>query len=122
MQIITLPDGSRRTFDRPVTVAEVAADMGRGLARAALAGELDGRAGRYGTRNRRRREASDHHIEGPRAVRGENAGARMGRATRTPHVQSLTLLSLSAFPMTDTELRLIAAAAIIGESSNPKNG
>lgn len=43
MQIITLPDGSRRTFDRPVTVAEVAADMGRGLARAALAGELDGR-------------------------------------------------------------------------------
>lgn len=43
MQVITLPDGSQRTFDRPVTVAEVAADMGRGLARAALAGELDGR-------------------------------------------------------------------------------
>ena len=43
MPIITLPDGSQRPFDRPVTVAEVAAAIGKGLARAALAGEVDGR-------------------------------------------------------------------------------
>ena len=43
MPIITLPDGSQRSFDRPVTVAVVAAAIGKGLARAALAGEVDGR-------------------------------------------------------------------------------
>ncbi len=43
MPIITLPDGSQRPFDRPVSVAEVAAAIGKGLARAALAGEVDGR-------------------------------------------------------------------------------
>jgi threonyl-tRNA synthetase len=42
MPTITLPDGSQRPFDRPVTVAEVAAAVGKGLARAALAGEVDG--------------------------------------------------------------------------------
>jgi hypothetical protein len=35
---ITLPDGSRREFPAPVTVAEVAASIGAGLAKAALAG------------------------------------------------------------------------------------
>jgi threonyl-tRNA synthetase len=43
MPTITLPDGSQRPFDRPVTVAEVAAAIGKGLARAALAGAVDGR-------------------------------------------------------------------------------
>ncbi len=43
MPTITLPDGSRREYDHPVTVAEVAADIGPGLARAALAGKVDGR-------------------------------------------------------------------------------
>jgi threonyl-tRNA synthetase len=43
MPAITLPDGSSRHFDRPVTVAEVAADIGPGLAKAALAGVVDGR-------------------------------------------------------------------------------
>jgi threonyl-tRNA synthetase len=43
MPAITLPDGSSRQFDRPVTVAEVAADIGPGLAKAALAGVVDGR-------------------------------------------------------------------------------
>ncbi|MCX7673306.1 MAG: threonine--tRNA ligase [Thiobacillaceae bacterium] len=43
MPQITLPDGSVRSFDRPVTVAEVAASIGPGLARAALAGKVDGR-------------------------------------------------------------------------------
>jgi threonyl-tRNA synthetase len=41
--VITLPDGSQRSFDRAVTVAEVAANIGAGLARAALAGKVDGR-------------------------------------------------------------------------------
>ncbi len=43
MPVVTLPDGSQRRFDRDVTVAEVAASIGAGLARAALAGEVDGR-------------------------------------------------------------------------------
>ena len=43
MPEITLPDGSRRHYDRPVTVEEVAADIGPGLAKAALAGRVNGR-------------------------------------------------------------------------------
>ncbi|MGB5622282.1 MAG: TGS domain-containing protein, partial [Gammaproteobacteria bacterium] len=43
MPVITLPDGSQRRFDTPVSVADVAADIGPGLARAALAGRVDGR-------------------------------------------------------------------------------
>ena len=42
MPVITLPDGSLRPFDRPVTVAEVAASIGAGLAKAALAARVDG--------------------------------------------------------------------------------
>ena len=42
MPIIRLPDGSERPFERPVTVAEVAASIGAGLARAALAGKVNG--------------------------------------------------------------------------------
>jgi len=43
MPIITLPDGSQRTFSTPVTVAEVAQSIGTGLARAALAGKVAGK-------------------------------------------------------------------------------
>ncbi|RPE81137.1 threonine--tRNA ligase [Vulcaniibacterium tengchongense] len=43
MIAITLPDGSRREFEQPVSVAEVAASIGPGLAKAALAGKVDGR-------------------------------------------------------------------------------
>ncbi len=43
MPVITLPDGSRREFPQPVTVAELAASIGAGLARAALAGRVDGK-------------------------------------------------------------------------------
>ncbi len=43
MVAITLPDGSVRQFDKPVTVAEVAASIGPGLAKAALGGKVDGR-------------------------------------------------------------------------------
>ena len=42
MPIITLPDGSQRQFDNSVTVHDVAASIGEGLARAALAGKVDG--------------------------------------------------------------------------------
>jgi threonyl-tRNA synthetase len=44
MPEITLPDGSRRQFDHPVTVQDVAAAIGPGLAKAALGGVIDGRA------------------------------------------------------------------------------
>ena len=40
---ITLPDGSRRPLENPVTVADVAASIGPGLAKAALGGKVDGR-------------------------------------------------------------------------------
>jgi threonyl-tRNA synthetase len=43
MPSITLPDGSQRAFDTPVSVAEVAASIGPGLAKAALAGKVDGK-------------------------------------------------------------------------------
>ncbi len=43
MPVITLPDGSQRAYDHPVTVAQIAADIGPGLAKAALAGKVDGK-------------------------------------------------------------------------------
>jgi threonyl-tRNA synthetase len=43
MIAITLPDGSKREFAQPVTVAEVAAAIGPGLAKSALAGKIDGK-------------------------------------------------------------------------------
>lgn len=49
MPIITLPDGSKREFDRPVSVLEVAQDIGAGLAKATIAGRVNGE----------RRDASD---------------------------------------------------------------
>lgn len=42
MPNITLPDGSKREYDKPVTVMEVAESIGAGLAKAALAGRVDG--------------------------------------------------------------------------------
>ena len=38
-----LPDGSSRSYDEPISIADIAADIGPGLARAALAGKVDGR-------------------------------------------------------------------------------
>ena len=43
MPVITLPDGSQHNYAAPVTVAQVATDIGPGLAKAALAGKVDGR-------------------------------------------------------------------------------
>ena len=42
MPNITLPDGSVRAFDKPVSGAEIAASIGPGLAKAALAVRIDG--------------------------------------------------------------------------------
>lgn len=43
MPIITLPDGSQRSFDHPVSVLEVAQSIGAGLAKATLAGKVNGK-------------------------------------------------------------------------------
>lgn len=43
MPVVTLPDGSHRSFPNPVTVHDVAADIGAGLAKAALAGRVNGK-------------------------------------------------------------------------------
>ena len=43
MPVITLPDGSKKNFDQPVTVDAVAASIGAGLRKAALAGRVDGK-------------------------------------------------------------------------------
>src|ERR1700726_1670537 len=43
MPVVTLPDGSQRRFDHPVTVDEVAGDIGAGLRKAALAGRVNGK-------------------------------------------------------------------------------
>jgi threonyl-tRNA synthetase len=42
MPVITLPDGSQRAFENPVTIFDVAMDIGPGLAKAALAGKVAG--------------------------------------------------------------------------------
>ena len=43
MTVIRLPDGSERRYEKPVTVGEVASSIGAGLARAALAGKVNGK-------------------------------------------------------------------------------
>jgi threonyl-tRNA synthetase len=43
MPVITLPDGSQRQYPQPISVAAIAADIGPGLAKAALAGRVNGR-------------------------------------------------------------------------------
>jgi|TARA_R110002073_G_scaffold40577_16_gene115535 threonyl-tRNA synthetase len=43
MPVITLPDGSQRPFDQPISIYDIAADIGAGLAKAALGGVIDGR-------------------------------------------------------------------------------
>jgi len=43
MPVITLPDGKQRPYPQPISVAEIAADIGPGLAKAALAGRVDGK-------------------------------------------------------------------------------
>ena len=49
MPRITLPDGSERVFDGPVTPAQVAADIGPGLAASAIGARIDGELSDLGT-------------------------------------------------------------------------
>lgn len=42
MPVITLPDGSQRSYDRPVSVMDIALDIGPGLAKACIAGRVNG--------------------------------------------------------------------------------
>ncbi|MFT4732236.1 MAG: threonyl-tRNA synthetase [Gammaproteobacteria bacterium] len=42
MPVITLPDGSQRSFDNPVSIVDVAMDIGPGLAKATIAGKING--------------------------------------------------------------------------------
>ncbi len=42
MPVITLPDGNKKKFNSPVTIKEIAASIGEGLSKAALAGKVDG--------------------------------------------------------------------------------
>lgn len=58
MPVITLPDGSQRHFDKPVTVLDAASSIGSGLAKACIAGRVDGKC---------RKDASDF-IENDAAV------------------------------------------------------
>jgi threonyl-tRNA synthetase len=73
---ITLPDGARREFPGPVTVAEVAASIGAGLAKAAIAGKVDGRV--VDTSHRIERDArlailTDKDPEGLEVIRHSTA-------------------------------------------------
>ncbi len=42
MPVVTLPDGSQRAFDKPLSIRDIASDIGPGLAKAALAGRVNG--------------------------------------------------------------------------------
>ena len=42
MLTITLPDNSKKVFDKPVSIEDVAADIGKGLLKATVAGKIDG--------------------------------------------------------------------------------
>ena len=42
MPTITLPDGSKKQYEKPVSIYEIATDIGPGLASATIAGEVDG--------------------------------------------------------------------------------
>jgi len=72
MPIIILPDGTRKTFDQTVTVAEVAASIGTGLAKAALAGKVNGKLVDTSTRIEQDAELSiitDKNEEGLEVIR-----------------------------------------------------
>jgi threonyl-tRNA synthetase len=64
---ITLPDGSNREYPGPVTVADVAASIGPGLAKAALAGKVDGKVSTPATPSTRTRRRH-HHRQGCRRL------------------------------------------------------
>jgi threonyl-tRNA synthetase len=72
MSTITLPDGSQRQYDQPVTVMQVAADIGKGLAKATLAGKVDDKlvdASHVITGDCRIRIITDRDAEGLEVIR-----------------------------------------------------
>jgi len=72
MSTITLPDGSQRQYDKPVTVMQVAADIGKGLAKATLAGKVDDKlvdASHVITGDCRIRIITDRDAEGLEVIR-----------------------------------------------------
>ena len=76
MPDIRLPDGAVRHYDAPVTVAEIAASIGPGLAKAALAGKVDGKL--VDTSHRIDRDASvaivtDRDADGLEVIRHSTA-------------------------------------------------
>ncbi|MBU6420480.1 MAG: threonine--tRNA ligase [Gammaproteobacteria bacterium] len=76
MPTITLPDGSTKQFDNPVTVAQVAASIGPGLAKAALAAKLDGKlldTSRTITQDAALTIVTDKHAEGLEIIRHSTA-------------------------------------------------
>ena len=66
---ITLPDGSQRQFEHSVTVQDVASSIGAGLAKAALAGKVDGKLVDTSYRIERDANARDRHRKAPRRAR-----------------------------------------------------
>ena len=76
----------------------------------------------------RRTESARGRLPGARGLRGAgahglpDAGARGATGGGEPLLQSVAFRRRSALPMTETELRLIAALAIIGLSTMPSTG
>ena len=62
MPSVKLPDGSQRDYSSGVTVAEVAASIGAGLARAAIAGRLNGKLVDLSTRIESDAEIGRSHV------------------------------------------------------------
>ena len=88
MPVITLPDGSQRTYSEAVSVAKVAADIGPGLAKAALAGKVDGKLVDTSHLIDRDATLADRHANGSRRPRDhpplDRAPARAGREAAVP--------------------------------------
>src|SRR5678815_1989419 len=87
MLVVTLPDGSEKQFPKAVTVAEVAASIGAGLAKAALAGKVDGKL--VDTSFKIDHDASleivtDKHPDARRAAPLHRAPVGAGRAAPVP--------------------------------------
>jgi hypothetical protein len=116
--------------------AETGADSGENAGRAVrladaedlggLAADVDG--ARAGAQHRRRRFGGEARRGKPRDGRGPQCGGGRQQETTSVHhgsplcAQSATERSRSALPITVTELRLMAALAIIGLSSSPNHG
>jgi threonyl-tRNA synthetase len=112
MPAIRLPDGSVRQFDDPVSVATVAASIGPGLAKAALAGKVDGKIvdtsyvidhdaapghrDRQGSRGPRRHPALDG---APARLRGQGPVSRRAGDDRSGHRGRLLLRLLVQAPV-----------------------